>query len=279
MILVVDSGSTKADWVLADQGSLVAEYNTIGFNPFFHNEQNVLDALRADQGLTAIKEQVTSLKFFGAGCSSPQRNKIIHDALQKFFTRADVLVEHDMKAAALATCGDEKGIACIIGTGSNICYFDGRYVEETRHGLGYVLGDEGSGSFYGRKLLAYYLYGILPKDLHASFKAEYNLTKEMIIDRVYNQPNANVYMASFARFLSDFKDHPYIKKMVTKGMDEFFETNVSAMQNYKKVPVHFVGSIAYYFDDVLKDVAKNYHVKLGKIIKKPIYDLMKYYID
>lgn len=278
MILVADSGSTKADWVLADNGTLVAEYNTIGFNPFFHQEKDVLHALTADPGMAVVKDKISEVRFFGAGCSSPQRNLIIQEALQKFFIHATVVVEHDMKAAALATCGDEAGIACIIGTGSNVCYFDGKTVHEGAHGLGYILGDEGSGSYYGKKLLAFYLYKILPKDLHQKFTDEYQLTKEMIVDKVYNQPNANVFLASFAKFLSDFRDHTFIQKLVTKGMDEYFETNVCAMEHYKKVPVHFVGSIAYYFDDILKEVADSYDVKLGKIIKKPIYDLMRYFV-
>jgi glucosamine kinase len=278
MILIADSGSTKADWVLADKGILKAEFNTIGFNPFFHNEKIVLDALNADQRLLEFKDHISEVKFFGAGCSSPQRNAIIQHALMKFFIHSSVSVEHDMKAAALATCGDDAGIACIIGTGSNVCYFDGKDVHEKAHGLGYVLGDEGSGSYFGKKLLAYYLYEILPEDLYKRFKEEYDLTKEMIVENVYHKPNANVYLASFAKFLSDHRDHEYIKKLVTNGMNEFFQTNVCAMDFYKKVPVHFVGSIAFYFEDILKDVAKSYDVTLGKIIKKPIYDLMKYFV-
>jgi len=279
MILVADSGSTKSDWVLADQSRLVAEFNTVGFNPYFHDEKYVLDALGRDTGLAEIKSRVSEIKFFGAGCSSPDRKKIISNALQSFFPNAGVQVEHDMKGAALATCGNHEGIACIIGTGSNVCYFDGKEVHESAHGLGYVLGDEGSGSYYGKKLLAYYLYKLLPNDLHKKFEEEYRVTREIIVDHVYHQPNPNVYLASFAKFLSDARDHAFIKKLVTRGMEEFFETNVCAMEKYNKVPVHFVGSIAYYFDDILKDIANVHGVKLGKVIKKPIYDLMRYFVS
>jgi glucosamine kinase len=277
MILVADSGSTKTDWVLANNGVLVAEYNTSGFNPFFHTEKNVLDALQAEKEMAAIREKVTSVKFFGAGCSSPARNAIIEGALKKFFTSASITVEHDLKGSVLATCGNEKGIACILGTGSNVCYYDGKNIAEGSHGLGYVLGDEGSGSYYGKKLLAYYLYEILPDDLHKKFKSDYNLTKEIILDNVYHQPDANVYLASFARFLSENREHRYIQKLVTKGMEEFFETNVCAIEQHQEVPVHFVGSIAYYFAEILKDVAKLHHVTTGKIIRKPIHDLLRFF--
>lgn len=279
MILVADSGSTKTDWVLSDNGVLVAEYNTMGFNPFFHNSQNVLNALTQDAGLAIVKDKITKVKFFGAGCSSVERKLIIENALKSFFAHAEISVEHDMKAAALSTCGNEPGIACILGTGSNICYFDGTTVHEGNHGLGYVLGDEGSGSYFGKKLISYYLYGVMPDDLRKQFKLAFDCNKETVIDKVYNQPNANTYLASFATFLSDHHDHNYIKKLVHLGITDFFETNVCAIAQHKKVPVHFVGSIAYHFDEIIKEVSKNYEVKLGKIIKKPIYDLMRYFVE
>lgn len=279
MILVSDSGSTKADWIAGDAGKVSGEFNTKGFNPFFHDEKFILEELSANTGLSSIKNNVDSVYFFGAGCSSPERNEIIKSGLKKFFINANVIVEHDMLGCALAVCDGKPGVAAILGTGSNICYFNGTNISETRHGLGYVIGDEGSGSYYGKKLLSHYLYKIMPADLHAAFSECYQLDKEAIISKVYKEPNPNVFLASFAKFLSDHQHHPYIQKLVYTGMQEFFETNVLSYTESKTVPIHFVGSIAHYFSDVLRRVAGECNVTVGKIIQKPVSGLADYFFN
>jgi N-acetylglucosamine kinase-like BadF-type ATPase len=183
-----------------------------------------------------------------------------------------------MLGSALAVCDGKPGLACILGTGSNICYFNGKSVSETRHGLGYVLGDEGSGSYYGKKLLSRYLYGILPSELEKSFSETYGLSKEDIINKVYHEPNANVFLASFAKFLSEHSNHEFIKKLVRIGMTDFFETNVLSYTESSKVPVHFVGSVAWYFKEILNEVASQKNVKTGNIIQKPIIGLAEYFL-
>ena len=278
MILVADSGSTKADWIAGNNGSAVAEFSTKGFNPFFHDKNFILTELNSNVALKAISSEVSMLYFFGAGCSSPDRNKIITDGLTAFFTNAEVIVEHDMLGCALAVCEGKPGVACILGTGSNTCYFDGSQIADSRHGLGYVIGDEGSGSYYGKKLLAWYLYRIVPADLHQEFKSRYHLDKETIIENVYKKPNPNVYLASFATFLSDHASHPFIREMIYNGMLEFFRTNVMSYAESKKVPVHFVGSIAWFFKDILEQVASEYKVQLGNIIRKPVTGLAGYFL-
>jgi N-acetylglucosamine kinase-like BadF-type ATPase len=278
MLLIADSGSTKADWCLVDKGTVVAEYNTIGFNPYFHNQEVILSELWRSE-LTGIAGSVKELFFFGAGCSSPALNKIIADALQKFFVNAKITVQHDMLGSALATCGDNAGISCILGTGSNSCFYDGKIVYENNYGLGYILGDEGSGSYYGKKLVAYYLYGILPSHLQEEFGKLYPITKNSLIESVYNNPNANVYLASFARFLSDRKEDQYVKQLVRNGMNEFLDVSVSHYEDYKKLPVHFVGSIAFFFENILREVASEKNIQIGKVIKKPIKELTGYFID
>jgi glucosamine kinase len=277
MILVSDSGSTKADWIAGDAGKVSGEFNTKGFNPFFHDDKFILEELTGNTGLSAIKNNVDAVYFFGAGCSSPERNEIIKNGLRKFFTKANVIVEHDMLGCALAVCDGKPGVAAILGTGSNICYFNGTNISDTRHGLGYVIGDEGSGSYYGKKLLSHFLYKIMPSDLHTAFSDSYKLDKEAIISKVYKEPNPNVFLASFAKFLSDHQQHPYIQKLVYNGMLEFFETNVLSYPESKTVPVHFVGSIAHYFSDVLRRVAGESNVEIGKIIQKPVSGLADYF--
>jgi N-acetylglucosamine kinase-like BadF-type ATPase len=277
MLLIADSGSTKADWSLVNQGIVINEFNTIGFNPYFHKEDIILAALRSS-ALIKIAESVEELFFFGAGCSSPSLNKIISDALQKFFVNAKISVQHDMLGSVLATCGDQPGISCILGTGSNSCYYDGKIIYENNYGLGYILGDEGSGSYYGKKLVAYFLYGILPSHLQEQFGKLYPITKDSLIKNVYNSSNANVYLASFARFLSDRKEDEYVQQLVKDGMSEFFDLCVTHYKGYERLPVHFVGSIAFYFENILRTVAGEKGIHIGKVIKKPIKELTDYYI-
>jgi N-acetylglucosamine kinase-like BadF-type ATPase len=278
MLLVADSGSTKADWLLADKGKVIASFTSMGFNPFFHNAQTVYKELSKNKPLKKYADAITDVKFFGAGCSSPARNKIIAQGLKKVFPRAKVLVDHDMLGAALAACNDNTGLVCILGTGSNIAWYNGKDISETRHGLGYVLGDESSGSHYGKKLLAYFVYEVMPADLRKSFYSKYKMTKEKAIKHVYQMPDPNVYLASFAKFLSDHQEHSWIKQLVYKGMTDFFETNIAAYAQYKSAPVHFIGSIAYYFKDTLQKVADENGFRIGKIIVKPVDELMDYFL-
>jgi len=279
MLLVADSGSTKADWLLADKGKVITSFTTMGFNPFFHNAQTVYKELSRNRPMKKYAAKITDVKFFGAGCSSPARNKIIADGLKKVFPDAKVLVDHDMLGAALAACNDSTGLVCILGTGSNIAWYNGKDISQTRHGLGYVLGDESSGSYYGKKLLAYFVYEVMPADLRKAFYAKYKMTKEKMIRHVYQMPDPNVYLASFAKFLSDHQEHSWIKQFVYKGMTDFFETNIAAYEQYTSAPVHFIGSIAYYFKDTLQKVAGENGFTIGKIIVKPVDDLMDYFLN
>lgn len=279
MLLVCDSGSTKADWLVADNGKVIDSFNTMGFNPFFHNANTVMEQLSKCVEALRYKSSVAKVFFFGAGCSSKSRNEIIASGLRSFFSGATVVVDHDMLGAALASCNSNAGLVCILGTGSNIAYYDGKELSETRHGLGYIMGDENSGSYYGRKLISYFLYRVMPEDLRKEFFNKYGMTKEVMHDHVYGQPNVNVYLASFAKFLSDYKTHPWIEKLVYKGMNEFFETHIAAYPEYKTAPVHFIGSIAFHFSETLQTVAKESGFTVGKILVRPVDDLMKYFLE
>lgn len=278
MLLVADSGSTKADWLIYDGENITGPLHTMGFNPFFHSSELVFDTMMNTPEMLEIRQKVKAVKFFGAGCSSAERNEIIAAGLRKFFAHADVLVEHDLLACALATCGDQPGISCIIGTGSNSCWFDGVDVHERNYGLGYVLGDEGSGAWLGKKLLTYYLYGRLPKDLSEAFKTAYGLGKNDIIDRVYKEPNANVWLASFTRFYTAHYEHPVIRELVRQSMRDFCELYVCDYPNYKETEVHFVGSVAFIFQRELEEIAAEKGFRIGKVIKQPIDDLMAYFV-
>lgn len=279
MLLVADSGSTKADWLLYDGQKVMGPFHTMGFNPLFHSSEKVFEELGSHSDFTNIRSEVKEVKFFGAGCSSMEMNEIIAAGLRQFFTGANVMVEHDLLACAISTCGDQPGIACIIGTGSNSCWFDGQRVQERNYGLGYVLGDEGSGSYMGKRLLTLYLYDRLPSDLHSDFLDSYGLGKDDIIHHVYRQAHANVWLASFTRFLSKHYEHPWIKSFIAKAFDDFAEYCICDYPQYRDVKVHFVGSLASLYKEELIQVATQRNFSIGKIIKQPIEELMEWYIS
>lgn len=250
----------------------------MGFNPFFHSSDLIFEKLKENADLLDIQDQVEAVFFYGAGCSSTQRNLIVEKGLRAFFHRAQTVdVDHDLTGAALATCGDEPGIACIIGTGSNSCYFDGLNIHEKVPALGYILGDEGSGSWFGKQLLSNYLYKRLPAEIMEELTLSYDLSKESIFENTYNKPNANVYLASFMRFISDHRDHPYFREMIYRGLSSFVNIHVWCYDQFREVPVHFVGSIAYYFREILDEVAENHRFRIGKIEKRPVDPLSDYH--
>lgn len=280
MIIIADSGSTKCDWILIGKERKVAgEFSTMGFNPFFHTTREIFDVLKDHDEIQEIVDKVDKVYYFGAGCSSEKRKEIVHSAMQLTFRYADVYVEHDMLGAALATCQGDPGIACILGTGSNAAYFDGEKLQDDVHALGYILGDEGSGSYLGKKLLADFLYGNLPPQMNEKLQKEYNLDKESIFENVYHKPHPNVYLASFARFLSDNKDNYYIRRLVKQGLLEFLDIHVCRFDNHQEVPVHFVGSIAFFFEDILMENCERRELKVGKLMKQPVQGLVEYYLN
>ena len=279
MLLVADSGSTKADWILVDDNRKeISRFSTMGFNPFFHDSQIVEGALSDNDEARKIADVPERVYFYGAGCSSPVRAQKIAEGLEAFFSNSEVLVNHDLVAAAYATSGGEECIPCILGTGSNSCYFDGEFVIDDIPALGYILGDEGSGSYYGKKLLTSFLYKRLPKRIESELRERYKLTKESIFENIYMKPNANVYLASFAKFLSDNRDDLYVEELIGEGMLEFLAIHVCRFENYRQVPVHFVGSIAFFFEDILRSVAKRRFIEVGSILKQPVYNLVDYHL-
>jgi glucosamine kinase len=279
MILIADSGSTKCDWLMTDdKGNKLGTYKTMGLNPYFHSEKIFSNAVLGNKELEAVASEVTYVFFYGAGASTETLCKIAERGLQVAFQAAKIFVDHDLVGAAYSTYQGEPAITCILGTGSNSCYFDGKVVSEEVPSLAYILGDEGSGSYFGKILLRAYFYKKLPEDLLEAFESRYELTKDILVDKVYHQPNANVYLASFMRFLGEHSTHPLVKEWVKEGVNKFVDIHVKCFSNWKEVPVHFVGSIGYYFTDVIKEVAAENGFKLGQLIKKPIDALVNYHI-
>lgn len=277
MLLIVESGSTKADWMLIKEGSAVP-YNTKGFNPFFHGKEDILLELNDHLELDLIKDQVTEIHFYGAGCSSPELNARIEAGLSAFFINAEITVGHDLLACALSLFEGRPLIASILGTGSNSCYFDGGSVKEEVPALGYILGDEGSGSYFGKRILADYLYGRLP-DVMMKDLANQGMTKEKIIENVYMKPDANVYIASFMPTLIKNKNLEYSQKLIKKGLREFIDVHVKCFRNYKEAQVSFVGSVASLLQDELKEVCAEEGVQFGKVVRRPLENLVKYHVN
>ncbi|MFB9843671.1 N-acetylglucosamine kinase [Mucilaginibacter ginsenosidivorans] len=280
MILVADSGSSKTDWLLAVPKQEPLQFRTAGLNPYFRTEKEMVKILQ-DQGAELIKHasDITEIYFFGAGCSSPDRHEIVSNALSQLFPKAYISVDSDLLGSAFATCGHEKGLCCVLGTGSNISFFDGEEVHSGKHGLGYILGDEGSGSWFGKALVTDYLYGNMPEDIQGQFGSEYPITKESVIQNVYQKPGGNFYLASFTKFISKIRDSQYGQNLLASGFSEFIDTNIKSYPQYHKYKCNFVGSIAYVFSDELIRLCESNEVKVGKIIRQPIHDLLHFILS
>ncbi len=275
MILVADSGSSKTDW-MAYTPEQTFVFSTKGMNPYFVNANDVVKILSKNKALVTYASEITEVYFFGSGCSSPDKHEIISNGLSAFFTNAYISVDHDLIGSAYATCGNKKGLTCILGTGSNISYFDGENVHATKHGLGYVLGDEASGTFFGRKILVSYLYKSMPNDLSSAFAAQFNVDKDIVIENIYRKPSPNAYLATFSRFMIAHKSHPFVQQILREGFQEFIDTNVKDYKEYKTLECNFVGSIAFYYQDELKAVFAENNIKVAKILQKPVEGIFDY---
>ncbi len=276
MILIADSGSTKTDWILATPGEPDLEFKTAGINPFFLSDKEIFRLINKQEDLIAQAGKVAEVYFFGAGCSSPDKREAVSNVLSQIFQQAYISVDSDLLGSAYAMCGRETGLCCILGTGSNITYFDGENIFEGRHGLGFILGDEGSGSFFGKKLIADYLYGKMPEEESNLFSKKFVVDRETIISHVYHKPRANFYVASFASFLSDIKHSVYCKNLVNAVLTEFVETHVINYPDYEKLKCHFAGSIAWHLQDELQEICAIYKIQVGKIINHPIRELANF---
>ena len=280
MILVADSGSSKTDWLLKLPDGSDKQFRTAGLNPYFLGEKEIVKILQEQAAdMIAYGNEIKEIYFFGAGCSSPDRHEIVSNALSQLFPKSYISVDSDLLGSAYATCGHEKGLCCVLGTGSNISFFDGEDIHAGQHGLGYVLGDEGSGSWFGKALVTDFLYGRMPADIHKKFNDEYQVDKESVIKNVYQTPNPNAYLAAFSKFLSGIRNTDYAQNILKAGLKEFVDTNIKSYPQYHRYKCHFVGSIAYVFADELKIVCEENGVHLGKIIRRPIQDLLAFIVS
>lgn len=279
MILVVDSGSSNSDWMLNVPDAPPLFFQTKGLNPFFVNEKDIERIMVEVPEIFPYVNEVKEVYFFGAGCVTPDRREIVSNALTSVFPESFISVESDLLGSAYATLGNEKGYISTLGTGSDISFYNGSTLHQSHHGNGFVLGDEGAGSYFGVKLITSFLYGKMPKEIHEAFEAKYRLTKETVIRCVYQKERPNAYLASFARFMGDHSQHPFIDNMLREGFDEFARTLILTYPDYKEYTCSFVGKIAYHFDLVLREVCVMHGVQIGKILETPIEKLFNFVIE
>lgn len=279
MVLIVDSGATKADWIaLDDKGEQVFFTQTLGLSPEVLTREVIEDRLANNFELSKNSNKVKQLFFYGAGCGTERMRRFLKKIFKAFFPKAKAEVREDTFAAIYSTTQvGHQGIVCILGTGSNCSYYDGHQMFQKVVSLGYIPMDDGSGNFFGRKLIRDYYYHKMPQDLAMKFSTEYNLDADVIKENLYKQPNPNTYLATFARFLVENKDHPYCKGVIDKGFQQFINNHVMQFELATKVPVHFVGSIAHYLKDELQAVVERNDLVLGVIRQRPIDGLVEFH--
>lgn len=275
-ILIADSGATKCEWRLVEKGKKKTII-TQGISPYFLNGIQI-EALLNKELLPKLRQaDIKSIFFYGTGLSNAENVKIIKKTLKKLFPTAKTEIQTDLLGAARALCGKNKGIACILGTGSNSCYYNGRKIVKNSPGLGYILGDEGSGAYLGKKVIQYYLYNTFDEELRARFEKRFQTSHIEILDHVYKQPLANRYMASFAIFLAENRGHYMVENIIEDGLNDFFFAHLYKYRESWILPIHFIGSIAFGFRDVLKDLCDGYELELGKVLKAPMEGLLDYH--
>lgn len=282
MYLIADSGSTKTDWCLCDGSTILTTIQSQGINPYHQAEETIEQVLREELLPQLIKspeykdQHAIKVIYYGAGCANETACNRVKEAIYKVLNTKDITIHSDLLGAARALCGHEEGIACVLGTGSNSCLYNGKEITANIPPLGYILGDEGSSAVLGRRLVGDCLKNQLPEAIRNEFLTEYQLTQEIILEKVYRQPLANRFLASLTPFLSKHKEVPEIHRLLVESFTDFFVRNV---KQYRRpwLPIHFVGSIANAFSAELKEAAESLGMELGTIMQSPMEGLIKYH--
>ena len=273
MRLIVDAGSTKMEWILLDGNEVKSRFLTKGFNPNYADIQTLV--LMFDG--VSFSSEIQSIHYYGTGCGSEQNCQLIKEVFQHRFPKAEIHVTHDLMAACHALFGNEKGIACILGTGSNSCVYDGERIVEKAVSLGYLVGDEGSGMYIGREVVKAYFYGFMPEELRQEFHEAYRLELKDLVQNLYHNEQPSKYLASFAKFAGENQLHPFIHGLVKRCFQAFIEVFVLRFKDSKSMKISFIGSIAYYFQDILKETMSENGLTLGEVLKTPAEGLIRYY--
>ena len=274
--LIADSGATKAEWSLITNNKNKTVI-TQGISPYFLTTSQITELLDHELKPKLKNADIGEIHYYGTGCANPDNAKSVKKALLQVFAGAKIEVNHDLMAAARALCGHEKGIACILGTGSNSCFYNGKKIVKNSPGLGYVLGDEGSGAYLGKKVIQYYLYDTFDEDLRSRFDAAYVTNAAEILENVYKKPLPNRYLASFTNFLAENRGHYMVENIIEDGLNDFFFNHLCKYREVWTLPVSFAGSVAFGFKDVLQHLCNSYEFELGKVMKNPMQGLVEYH--
>jgi N-acetylglucosamine kinase-like BadF-type ATPase len=280
MILVVDSGSTKTDWIAVDaKGKILFSTQTLGLNPQVLSSAILKERIINNFDLYQNREHVTHLYFYGAGCGVESPQLRINKVFDEIFTNAEKTIKEDTYAAVYAASKpEEKAVVCILGTGSNCTYFDGKDIEQRVTSLGYILMDEASGNFYGKQLIRSYYFNTMPKSLANEFEKEYDLSPDSIKENIYRRENPNTYLATFSKFLIKHKDNELFQKIIKNGLERFINHQILQFDNAKQVPIHFIGSISFFLKEEIKQALEEKGLTMGRIVQRPIEELVKYHI-
>lgn len=276
MIIIADSGGSKIDWRLLLKNGEVRQAHTPGFNPYYQPMVHLQTVIR-ESLVPLTTEPVTKIFYYGTGVSSEKNQQLIQSAFAEHFANAQIEIGWDLLAAARALCGHERGIACILGTGSNSCLYDGKQIIDNVANLGWILADEGSGTHLGKQIVSDYFRGNMPEKLAAQFHARFPWSREEVLEKVYQQEKPGAFLASFAKFIFQHLKEPYCYQLVYKSFDQFYTNNVMKYSNYQQTKVHFTGSIAFYFSDVLRQVANDKGIAVKNILEGPIAGLTLYH--
>ena len=278
MIAVIYSGSNHADWRLSDKGRTVASFKTNGINPYFIDEKHILQLLNKNINLIHHAEEIKRIYFFGAGSSSKELQAIVQRAFESFFKFAKISVSHDIEGAAIACCRNTPGIIGICGSGSNAAWYDGRKIKPNNYGLGYILADEGSGNWLGRELIKSFMNETLPEHLRKKFVHKYDADRKTLLEKVYRQKQTALYLSTFSEFYIDNDGDEYLKSVIKRGFNKLIDTYLLPLhKQYPQAPLHFEGSVAFAFQDYLREATAEAGLTVAGIIKEPINNLLTYY--
>jgi len=280
MIIIADGGSTKTNWCLLTQDGKKVYFNTEGYNPYFSSIAYIVNSLHESLPTDLEIDKITEVNYYGAGCSTEEKRNQVKEAMSAVFKNAAVYVGHDLLAAARALLGTNAGFAAILGTGTNTCLYDGKDIINNIDSGAYILGDEGSGCYIGKKLLADYLRGYMPEAVRQNFWDTYHLTPDDVNEEVYTKPLANRFCAGFSKFVYDNNVHiEYSRNLVKTSFEDFFRNLVTHYPDYKKYTFNCIGSVGYNFRNVLEEVATENGMVVGNIIRSPIDNLVKYHME
>ncbi len=276
-LLLAESGSTKTDWCLISQTGETLHFKTSGINPYLQSAEQITSLLHQELSWNEEKHQPDLIAFYGAGASRTEQQQMLTTVLHDFFGVKNIEINCDMMAAARAMCGNRKGLVCILGTGSNSCYYDGENIRERQTSLGYIAGDEGSGNYLGKRVLQYYAYHTFDAELQQAFEILYGSDIGNILTRLYREPFPNRYLADFVKLLKEHRGHYMVENIIEDCLNDFFHAHLMKYRQSWNTPLFFTGSVAFEFKDVIEELCRQYELELGAIVQSPIQPLVEFH--